>query len=56
MDGKGVGCEENTSLEHQMKNLLEQIEAEPVPDELQTLAKELQAAIERKRESSDPQE
>lgn len=53
MDVKGNESEENTSLEHQMKNLLEKIEEEPVPEELKTLAKELQAAIKRQHDASD---
>jgi len=52
MDGKGIEGGEKLSLEQQMKNLLKQIEKEPVPDELRTLAEELQAAIQRRRGSS----
>ncbi len=56
MDAQGTECEDNTSLEHQMKNLLKKIEAESVPDELKALAQELQAAIKRQHGSSDPQD
>ncbi len=56
MDAQSTECEDNTSLEHQMKNLLKKIEAESVPDELKALAQELQAAIKRQHGSSDPQD
>ena len=35
-------------LEQQMRTLLEHIEKEAVPDEMQKLARELQAALERR--------
>lgn len=56
MDGDGKDGEANSSLEHHMKNLLKKIEQEPVPEELQTLAQELQAAIQRRSGPSDPKE
>lgn len=56
MDGKHKNSGEDTSLDQQMKDLLSKIEKEPVPGALQDLAQELQAAIQRRRESSDPQD
>ena len=56
MYGQGTEGEVNNSLENQLKDLLKTIEGEPVPDELKTLAQELQAAIKRRDELSDPQD
>jgi hypothetical protein len=56
MHGGHDGGDEYASLEEQMKNLLKKIERETVPDELQDLARELNAALQRRRKSSDSQE
>jgi len=44
----GTQGENAPPLEQQMRTLLEHIEKEAVPDEMQKLARELQAALERR--------
>ncbi|MDD7971089.1 hypothetical protein [Roseinatronobacter alkalisoli] len=56
MGGQDNDHADKASLEQQMKNLISRIAQEPVPNELRTLAEELQAALRRHRESSDPHE